>query len=233
MTCWKLAFAAIAVSVSPSFSTAQSVIQSEPTRVTLQAFSDAAGHLTLRAAVTTAQGGGVPGGTIQFVDETTLAVLGWTDVATPSIPVGRLSPGQHRFRADYSGTLDFLPSVMQPSQSAALVQQVRGAPDVSVSSSDNPSLPGAPITLTAIISSQDGPPTGAVTFRDGPDVLAAHVALTRAGTASFTTSALADGLRAITAEYEGDGTHAPAASPRLRQDVGDVRMSSSQLLPQP
>ncbi|MEH2475819.1 hypothetical protein V1281_003006 [Nitrobacteraceae bacterium AZCC 2161] len=185
--------------------------------------------MTLTASVITLQGGGVPGGTIQFIDETTLAVLGWADVTKPSIVVDHLPPGQHRFRADYSGTMNYLPLMVQPSQSAVLVQNVRGTPDVSVSSSDNPCAPGALVTLTALISSPDGPPTGAVTFRDGTQVLAAHIGLDRAGMASFTTSALSDGARAITAEYEGDGTHAPAASRRLLQDVGDVRMQSSQL----
>jgi hypothetical protein len=192
--------------------------------------SDSAGRTTLTASVITLQGGGVPGGTIQFIDEVTLAVLGWADVTKPSIVVDHLLPGQHRFRADYSGTMNYLPLMVQPSQSAVLVQNVRGAPDVSVSSSDNPCAPGALVTLTAVISSPDGLPTGAVTFRDGTHILAAHVGLDRAGTASFTTSALSDGARAITAEYEGDATHAPAVSRRLLQDVGDVRMQSSQLL---
>jgi hypothetical protein len=229
VTFWKWVFVTVVVCASPSFSSAQSIIQSESTRVTLQASSDAAGCVTLRASVTTGQGGGVPGGTLQFIDEATLVVLGWADVAKASIVVEHLPPGQHRFRADYSGTLDFLPVVMQPSQSALLVQHVRGAPEVSVSSSDNPSAPGAPITLTAAISSREGQPTGGVTFRDGPHILAAHVGLNRAGTASFTTSALANGARAIFAEYEGDGTHAPAASPPLRQEVGEVLQRRSEL----
>jgi hypothetical protein len=230
--CWvnvcNSVFLTVVAFAYPAVSSAQSIIQSESTHVTLVSFSDSAGRTTLTASVTTLQGGGVPGGTIQFVDEATLAVLGWADVAKPSIMVDHLPPGQHRFRADYSGTMNYLPLMVQPSQSVVLVQNVRRAPDVSVSSSDNPCALGALVTLTAVISSPDGPPRGAVTFRDGTQVLAAHVGLDRAGTASFTTSALLDGARAITAEYEGDGTYAPAASRRLLQDVG-VRIQSSQL----
>jgi hypothetical protein len=85
------------------------------------------------------------------------------------------------------------------------------------------------VTLTAAIAGRGGLPTGAVTFRDGERVLAAHVGLDRTGVASFTTSALGDGSREITAEYEGDGTHASAISRRLLQDVGATRVQSSQL----
>jgi hypothetical protein len=127
------------------------------------------------------------------------------------------------------GTSNYLPVVVQPSQSAVVVEIIRGTPAVAVSSSENPCPSGAVVTLTAAIASGDGVPKGAVTFRDGEQILAAHVGLDRAGMASFTTSALADGARWITAEYEGDAVHAPAASARLTVDVGVARLRSSQL----
>jgi hypothetical protein len=218
--------AALFVLAWPSLSSAQSIILSEPSRVTLVAAPDRDGGVRLTATVTTEQGTGVPGGTIQFIDDSTLAVLGWADVASPSIRADNLSPGQHRIHADYSGTMDFLPLMVQPSRSATLAETVRGLPEVTVSSSDNPSKPGQMVTLTAVVG-EDA--RGMVTFRDGGRPIASHVGLDRAGVASFTTSALPDGSRAITAEYEGDTAHAPAVSSRLVQDVGVTRSLTSQL----
>jgi hypothetical protein len=215
-----LVFAICLVLASPAICSAQSVIQSELTRVTLTSSAEPDGRITLQASVTTQQGGGVAGGTVQFIDETTLAVLGWADTAHPSIVVDRLAPGPHRVRADYSGTMQFLPLMLQPSESVALVIHVRDVPGVTLSSSGDLRMAGALVTLTATVSGPAGPLSGAVTFRDGSQVLAAHVGLDRAGEASFTTSALAEGSRAIVAEYEGGELHAPAASPQLRQDVG-------------
>ena len=199
----------------------------EPTLVTLMSSTNPAGDgnsVTLTAMVMTAQGGAVPGGTIQFVDETTMAVLGWADVSSPSITVSNLTTGRHLIRAEYSGTTDFQPMVLQPSQSALLAQTELATPAVTVSSSQNPSTPGQVVTLTAMVTSHVGTPKGTVTFSDGRSVIAAHVGLDRRGTASFTTSALDDGTRGIVAIYEGDGQHAAAASDRLVQDVGTVQI---------
>lgn len=217
------------VLASPAAAHAQSIIHSELTRTTLAASIDAAGRTTLTASVTSERGGGVPGGIVRFVDETMLTVLGWVDVAYPSLVVQRLPPGLHRFRADYMGTSNYLPVVVQPSQSVVVAETIRVTPAVALSSSENPCPSGAVVTLTAAIAGGVGVPKGAVTFRDGELVLAAHVGLDRAGMASFTTSALADGTRWITAEYEGDAVHAPAVSPPLTVDVGVARLRSSQL----
>jgi hypothetical protein len=209
---------------------AQSIITADQTVVTLESFGNpvaAGGSITLAASVTTTQGGGVPGGTIQFIDETTMAVLGWADVATPSITVRNLTAGRHLIRADYSGTADFLPLMVQPSRSELLTLTVPVTPDVTVSSSQNPSVPGQLVTLTAMVTSRFGTPKGSVTFSDGRSVIAAHVGLDRSGIASFTTSALTDGPRAIIAVYEGDGEHASAVSQRLVQNVGVILVSNT------
>jgi hypothetical protein len=121
--------------------------------------------------------------------------------------------------------------VVLPSQSALVGQTVLAKPGVTVSSSQNPSASGELVTLTAVVTSTDGIPTGTVTFRDGSRlVIAGHVGIDRSGIATFTTSALIDGTRVIVAVYEGDGQHAPAASPRLVQDVGAVRIRDSMLV---
>jgi hypothetical protein len=228
------ALAVLLALLSAEAAFAQSMIIDERTVVTLQSSANPAGagtSITLTASVTTRQGGGVPGGTIQFIDETTLAVLGWADAATPSITVNNLAAGRHLIRADYSGTADFLPLVVQPSQSDLLPLMILIKPDVTLSASPNPCLPGQLVTLTAMVTSKIGTPKGTVTFSDGRSVIAAHVRLNHGGTASYTTMALTEGPRgAVVAVYEGDGEHASAVSHGVAHDVGAVRIRDTALL---
>jgi hypothetical protein len=231
---FRRALAGVLALLSAEAAFAQSVIIDEPTVVTLTSSANPVGvgsSIMLTASVMTRQGGGVPGGTIQFIDETTLAVLGWADAATPSIMVNNLTTGRHLIRADYSGTTDFLPLVVQPSQSELLPLTILVKPDVTLSSSPNPCLPGQVVTLTAMVTSKIGTPKGTVTFSDGRSVIAAHVRLDRGGTASFTTMALTEGPRgAVVAVYEGDGEHASAISHGAVQDAGAVRVRDTALL---
>jgi Bacterial Ig-like domain (group 3) len=212
---------------------AQSIIIDERTIVAVESSANPAGigsSITLTASVTTTKGVGVPGGTIQFIDETTMAVLGWADAATPSITVNNLAAGRHLIRADYSGTTDFLPLVVQPSQSELLPLTILVKPDVTLSSTPNPCRPGQLVTLTAMVTSKIGTPKGTVTFSDDGSVIAAHVRLDHGGTASFTTLASTEGPRgAIVATYEGDGDHAAAVSQQLAHDVSDARIRDTLL----
>jgi hypothetical protein len=201
---------------------AQSVILSETTLVTLtsSASAVAAGQpFTLTASVSTPQGGAVPGGTVQFIDQSTLKVLGWADAAHPTVEVSELLPGRHAIRADYSGTDAFLPLVVQPSQSAALELIVQAVPQLLLASSHNPSKAGDVVTLTVKVSAKGAIATGTVTFRAGDTILAAGVALDGFGVASFITSALQEGACPIVVEYHGDAIHAPTASAPLDQSV--------------
>jgi hypothetical protein len=231
------ALAVLLALLSAEAAFAQSIIIDEPTAVTLQTSANpvgVGGSITLTASVTTTQGGGVPGGTIQFIDETTLAVLGWADAATPSITVDNLTAGRHLIRADYSGTADFLPLVMQPSQSELLPLTIQVLPDVTLSASPNPCRPGQLVTLTAMVTSKIGTPKGTVTFSDGRSVIAAHVWLDHGGTASYTTIAQTEGPRgAVVATYEGDGEHASAVSHGVVHDVAAVRIRDTMLLGTP
>jgi len=204
---------------------AQSTVLSESTRVTVTSSALASGGVELTALVTTAQGAGVPGGSIQFIDETSLQVLGWAEAARPSIVVAGLPVGRHAIRADYRGTDAFLPLIVEPSQSAPLILNVLARPAVTLSTLQNPCAPGELVTLIATVA---GAPGGAVTFRDGATVLAAHVALDRNGTASFTSSSLAEGGRALVAEYEGDGEHQAAVSAPLLLQVTAARLSDAE-----
>src|SRR5258708_19006254 len=75
-----------------------------------------------------------------------------------------------------------------------------------VTSSQNPSTLGQPVTFTATVSAVapgSGTPTGTVTFLDGGSPIGTGTL--SGGVATFTTSALAQGNHTITTSYGGDG----------------------------
>jgi len=76
-----------------------------------------------------------------------------------------------------------------------------------VSSSANPALTGSNVTFTATLTAVapgSGTPTGSVQFNDDSAPLGSPVALA-GGVAGITTSSLAPGSHAISAQYPGDG----------------------------
>jgi hypothetical protein len=73
-----------------------------------------------------------------------------------------------------------------------------------VASSQNPSVFGQAITLTATVAAQAGSPTGSIQFMDGSSPLGTPVALS-GGSAALATSSLSAGAHNITAVYSGDG----------------------------
>lgn len=178
-------------------------------------------QLKLTASVAMEDGGEVPGGFVEFIDETRNHVLGRTSTDTPWIVLHRLSDGSHTFRAYYSGLQSYFPFVIEPSTSAPVVYIVRAVPNVVISSSQNPSTPGQAVTLTVAVKSRDGTPRGDVTIRDVAldSVLADRVMLDSNGMASFTTSGLEQGSRTIVASYHGDAKNASAVSTQLMQIV--------------
>jgi uncharacterized repeat protein (TIGR01451 family) len=76
------------------------------------------------------------------------------------------------------------------------------ASSTTLTSSQNPSSGGQPVTFTATVAGSPGTPTGTVTFADGATTLAT-VAMA-GGTASFTTSSLTVGVHTMVATYSGD-----------------------------
>jgi len=73
----------------------------------------------------------------------------------------------------------------------------------SLASSVNPSLPGAPLTLTATVVAQtDGAhPVGLVVFVDGQDTIVDYAPLDSTGHATITTSTLPAGIHWLTAYF--------------------------------
>jgi len=72
---------------------------------------------------------------------------------------------------------------------------------------------GQPITFTATVTTAGSPVTqGTVTFTEDTVTLGGPIALDGAGTATFTTSALAAGAHTITATYSGAGAAQPSTA---------------------
>ncbi len=91
----------------------------------------------------------------------------------------------------------------------------------SLTSSQNPSNFGQPVTFTAQVTGQigfyKGRPTGTVSFFDGTTNIGNSNV--NSGIATLTTSTLAVGTHSMTATYNGDTNFAPSTSPVLHQVV--------------
>jgi hypothetical protein len=90
---------------------------------------------------------------------------------------------------------------------------------VTLVSSSNPSVPGAQLTFTAIVSCAGSPPTGTVTFLDS-GIAIGSAPFSAEGVAGLTAGGLVTGSHAITAAYSGDPNCAAATSGPLLQQVG-------------
>ncbi len=91
---------------------------------------------------------------------------------------------------------------------------------VGLAAGPNPSSLGHPVTYTARVNGSGNMPTGAVQFYDGASALAQQpVTLDANGVAILTTSALNQGVHAITAIYGGDSAYSSGISTTVYQLV--------------
>jgi hypothetical protein len=88
------------------------------------------------------------------------------------------------------------------------IGNVPGADIAATSSAPGPNnvVVGRSLTFTAIVTNpaSNAPPTGTVTFQEGSRVLAAKIALSKSGRATFSTSSLSAGNHFISISYSGD-----------------------------
>ena len=106
---------------------------------------------------------------------------------------------------------------------------------MALSSSQNPSSPGQAVTLSVVVKSRGGMPTGDVTIRDVTidRLIAERLKLDSNGVVSFTTSALEEGSRTLVASYSGDAKNTAAVSMQLIQTISVAPWQSSRLRPAP
>jgi len=196
-------------------------------------------NVTFTATVTTGASSGDLTGTVSFFDganplATNVPLVAPATTATATFGTTALTVGVHSITATYNNAND---ATHFGSTSAPLSQTVLEATATSLTSSANPSTVGQSITLTATVTAPNGgaaTPDGTVVFTDGATILG-NVTISAAGVATFTTSALAQGLHAITASYGGDAAKQIQASvsAALNQDVQAASTTSISPAPNP
>ncbi len=166
--------------------------------------------VTLTAAVTPTGATG----TVQFFSGSTslgsaTITSGQAQLATTALPVGTDS-----LTAVYSGD-----SNTAGSTSAAVAQTVSlVSTATALTSSPNPSILGASVTLNATVSPAGA--TGAVQFLNGATLLGS--ANLSGGQAQFATTTLPAGTNTLTATYTGDTNNATSTSGAVQQIVNKL-----------
>jgi len=178
-------------------------------------------NVSFTATVTTGAGTGNLTGTVTFavdgVNVGSPVILNAADVAVYA--TSTLTVGVHKITASYNND-----ATHYSSTSAPLTQTVLEGTAITLTSSQNPSAIGAPVTFTATVtvppSGGNVAPDGTVVFSDGAAILGTST-LNATGVATLATSTLADGPHSITATYVGDASNQiqGSTSAVLNQDV--------------
>ena len=150
-----------------------------------------------------APGAGTQTGTVTFLDGGSPIGTGTLTAGVATFTTSALAAGNHTITASYGGDANFNSSTGSLTGNPQVVNKASST--TTMTSSQNPSLFGQPLTFTATLSPvapATGTPTGTVAFFDGGSPIG--TATLSAGVASFTTSALAAGNHTITTNYGGD-----------------------------
>ena len=213
---------------------AQSVYGKQQTVTTITSSanpSNPGDTVTITATVTSQQGGQsnqhCPDGTVQFqvnganygspVQVNPLQVCngggGASASASAVITITFPNAGNYPVVAIYGSDHDFDGSISET------YTQTVGPPSpiattTAIFSSGTPSIVGAPVTFTAVVTPAQwgfGVPTGTVTFTSGTTTLFIGT-LNSGGWLDFTTSSLPEGVDVIVATYGGDSTFSGSAT---------------------
>jgi len=168
--------------------------------------------VTFTAVVKSATAG-TPTGTVTFYSGPTALGTAALVAGSATFHTAALTVGGHSMTAKYGGSTDY-----DPGTSAALVQTVEpAATTTTLSSSLNPSTSGTAVTLTAVVKSSVGTPSGSVSFMEGSAKIGSG--LLSGGKALLTTRTLAAGTDTITAVYAGALDFAASTSAALSERV--------------
>ena len=159
--------------------------------------------------------GGIPSGTVQFLDGAAVVgsgVLNAMGVATLS--TAALTVGSHNITAAYAGD-----SFDAGSTSPVLTEVIQNTTTVTtLTTSKNPDIYGDGLVITATVSGTGSIPSGNVNFLDA-GALIGTAALNANGVATVTNNALTIGSHSLVASYVGDANHSPTVSPALTQSI--------------
>ncbi|MES2390706.1 MAG: Ig-like domain repeat protein [Acidobacteriota bacterium] len=170
--------------------------------------------VTFTATISGGASGAQPGGTVQFLDGTTVIGTGTLNAsAQATIAISTLGVGTHSITAQYAGD-----TVFAGSTSTALTQMIVTATTSTALTSSVTTAPvGTSVVLTATVTSNVGSPTGTVTFLDGSSAIGTGT-LNGSGAATLTISTLAVGTHSITAQYAAAGIF-PASVSSAKQVI--------------
>lgn len=180
--------------------------------------------ITFAASVAAAHGGTAIGSVDFYANGVRLGSAALTS-GQARLSIATLTVGTYSITATYTGS-----ATMTASTSAPVTLLVVKAPTQTVvTSSANPSIIGASLSLTAAVTAVNTVPTGTVQFYDGTTPLGTPIALDAQGRAAYSTSTLALGTHPITAVYSGDNNLLASTSPVFDQSivmyVGDFSIS--------
>jgi large repetitive protein len=157
-----------------------------------------------------------PTGTVTFSDGAVLmGAVGLDPTGASALSTATLATGSHTITAVYSGDLQ------NAGATSTLIETVEQPTTTKLASNSNPSVAGAPVTLTATVvgpTGSTGSPSGTVTFFDGATPIGQGT-LNASGVATLAISTLSAGPRSITANYLGDALNLASQSAPLIETV--------------
>lgn len=166
----------------------------------------ASGTYTVKVSTTAT---GTPTGSVVLSDGTgTLSTVSLNASGTAIFTLS-LTGGAHTLVATYSGDSSF-----SYATSNTITVNVDRAQTVTTLAGPSSVVATQSATFTAKVSATSGTPTGTVLFADGATQLGS-VALSSAGTASYTMSNVSAGTHTITATYSGDTSYTGSVSSGL------------------
>ena len=213
---------ATSYSGSTSVPIIQNVQQAQTSGTLVASVNPAVAGKSDTLTVTITSNGGIPTGTVNFMDGTTLlgtAVLNGNGVAIYTVPA--FSTGSHSITAIYSGDTNNLGTT--PALSLNVNQATTA---VGLTSSGSPSIAGVSITLSAKVTGNGGSLAGLVDFYDGTTNLGSSP-INNAGLATLSLPSLSVGSHTLTASYDGDINDGKSTSPAIVQVVAKTTTTTS------
>jgi large repetitive protein len=154
---------------------------------------------------TVSNGGSPLSGTVVFLDGAAQLCSATVSSISATCITSALTLGQHSITASYSGDVNDASS-----QSPALIQVVKQAPQLALTAAPNPVVVTSTVILTFMATAPTGIPTGAVTFYDGATAL--NAASLSSGVATYSTAQLSVGTHNLSVQYAGDASNASGQS---------------------
>lgn len=178
-------------------------------------------NVTITATITGASG--TPTGTVTFIIDNVSQppvnlVNGVAILSTSS-----LASGSHSIVANYSGDENYFSSSGQTSQTVN-----KNPSSITITSSQNPSIVGSTVNITATVTGSAGIPTGTVIF-NVDNVNQPPVSLVN-GIAVFSTSSLSVGNHTIIVSYAGDTVYGGSESSPFQQTVNGLLATTTTLV---